>query len=203
VYLSGACKVMKVAGQVENVTMANMSAHERFEAIYARVRDPLHRYLSRRASADSVDDLFTEVLIVLWRRLEDVPDGGEVPWALAVARRTLSNHRRAHSRFARLLAKLALFEPGVDPGPEPRGGDPDLEQALATLRESDREVLRLFAWEELTTGEIGVVLGLSANAAGVRLHRAKERLRNALANAGKENKRPGQEGGCRAKGGSR
>lgn len=174
--------------------MVNKAEHERFEEIYAHVRDPLYRYLSRRASADSVDDLFTEVLIVLWRRLEDVPDGGEVPWALAVGRRTLSNHRRAHSRFARLLTKLALFEPGVDPGVEPRGGDPDLEQALAGLRESDREVLRLFAWEQLTTAEIAVVLGVSPNAAGVRLHRAKERLRNALANTGNENERPGQEG---------
>jgi RNA polymerase sigma-70 factor (ECF subfamily) len=174
--------------------MVNKAAHERFEVIYARVRDPLHRYLSRRASADSVDDLFTEVLIVLWRRLDVVPEGGEIPWTLAVGRRTLSNHRRAHSRFARLLAKLALFEPGVDPGVEPRGGDPYLEQALADLRESDREVLRLFAWEQLTTAEIAVVLGVSANAAGVRLHRAKERLRNALANTGNENERPGQEG---------
>ena len=62
------------------------------------------------------------------------------------------------------------------------------------MRESDREVLRLFAWEQLTTAEIAVVLGVSANAAGVRLHRAKERLRNALANTGNENERPGQEG---------
>jgi len=174
--------------------MVNKAAHERFEAIYARVCDPLHRYLSRRASADSVDDLFTEVLIVVWRRLDVVPEGGEIPWTLAVGRKTLANHRRAHSRFARLLTKLALFEPGVDPGVEPRGGDPDLEQALAGLRESDREILRLFAWEQLNTAEIAVVLGVSPNAAGVRLHRAKERLRNALANTGNENERPGQEG---------
>lgn len=162
------------------MSMKIRAARERFEAIYTLVRDPLYRYLARRASAEAVDDLFTEVLLVLWRRIDAVPVGGEPPWALAVARRTLSNHRRANSRAARLFAKLALYAPGVDPGPEPNGGDPDLERALLRLREGDREILRLFAWEQLTTPEIAIVLGVSANTTGVRLHRAKERLRAEL-----------------------
>jgi len=175
------------------MAMGNREKRDRFDAVYALVCDPLYRYLARRSSAEAVDDLFVEVLMVLWRRIGIVPEGGEVPWTLAVARRTLANHRRANSRFARLLAKLALYTPGVDPGPEPSGGDPNLEQALLRLREADREVLRLFAWEQLTSQEMAVVLGINANAAGVRLHRAKERLRiELLAVRGKSGDARGQ-----------
>ena len=138
------------------------------------------RYLSRRAQPEAVDDLYVEVLFTLWRRIDAVPDGGEIPWAIGVARRVLANHRRANGRAARLLAKLALLTPGVTPGPEPSGGDGELDAALGRLRADDREILRLFAWEQLTTGEIAQVLEISANAAGVRLHRAKARLREEL-----------------------
>ena len=152
----------------------------RFEAVHAQVAEPVLRYLSRRAQPEAVEDLHVEVLVTLWRRIDAVPEGGEIPWAIGVARRVLANHRRANGRAARLLAKLALLTPGVDPGPEPSGGDGELDAALGRLRPDDREILRLFAWEQLTTGEIAQVLGISANAAGVRLHRAKARLRDEL-----------------------
>ena len=46
--------------------------------------------------------------------------------------------------------------------------------------EADREILLLAAWEGLTTGEIGTVLGCSPNTAAVRLHRARRRLDDAM-----------------------
>lgn len=70
------------------------------------------------------------------------------------------------------------------------GGDVDakLRRALDSLREPDREILRLAAWEDCSTAELATVLGCSQNAAGVRLHRARNRLRRALAqdDAGRE-----------------
>lgn len=157
-----------------------LSEGDRFDAIVSIVHEPLLRYLARRAQHDAVDDLYVEVLTVLWRRMAAVPVGAEVPWALAVARRTLANQRRAHGRVARLIAKLALLSPGIDPGPEPSRLDDGVDAAMRQLRDSDREILRLFAWEQLSTGEIAAVLGISPNAAGVRLHRAKERFRRVL-----------------------
>jgi RNA polymerase sigma-70 factor, ECF subfamily len=164
------------------VTPIDPRSAERFERCYALARDPLARYLARRAAPDSVEDLFAEVMTVAWRRVHDIPDGGELPWLYGVARRVLANHRRAGGRLGRLLERLAFVERGVDPGamPAPSAGDPDLAGALAGLPPTDAEVLRLWAWEELAPGEIAVVLGISANAASIRLHRAKGRLRDAL-----------------------
>jgi RNA polymerase sigma-70 factor, ECF subfamily len=153
----------------------------RFERCYALARDPLMRYLARRAAPDAVEDLFAEVMTVAWRRVGDIPDGGELPWLYGVGRRVLANHRRASGRLGRLLERLAVVERGVDPGPAPSAdADPDLAEALEGLPATDAEVLRLWAWEELAPGEIAAVLGISANAASIRLHRAKGRLRAAL-----------------------
>jgi RNA polymerase sigma-70 factor (ECF subfamily) len=163
------------------VTIREPRAADRFEAVYTLARDPLARYLARRAAPDAVEDLFAEIMTVAWRRVRDIPDGAELPWLYGVARRTLANHRRAEGRFGRLLERLAFVERGVEPlvAPAP-GGDAELAAALADLPGSDAEILRLWAWEELAPREIAMVLGISDNAASIRLHRAKRRLREAL-----------------------
>jgi len=163
------------------VTTREAAATERFEAVHVLARDPLARYLARRAAPDAVEDLFADVMTVAWRRVRDIPDGGELPWLYGVARRVLANHRRAGSRFGRLVERLAFVERGREPVSAPAlAGDADLAAALARLPATDAEVLRLWAWEELTPAEIAAALGISPNAASIRLHRAKARLRTAL-----------------------
>lgn len=58
--------------------------------------------------------------------------------------------------------------------------------ALARLPRSDREVLLLSEWEDLTGNEIAQVLGCSVSAATVRLHRARRRIKALLATQGAE-----------------
>ena len=53
--------------------------------------------------------------------------------------------------------------------------------ALRRLKVSDREVLMLASWEELTAPEIAHAVGISVSAAEQRLHRAKKRLAKILA----------------------
>ena len=49
-------------------------------------------------------------------------------------------------------------------------------EALASLRETDRELIRLTEWERLSITEAAVVLGLRPGTARVRLHRARKTL---------------------------
>jgi DNA-directed RNA polymerase specialized sigma24 family protein len=58
--------------------------------------------------------------------------------------------------------------------------------ALGRLEFEDQEILRLAGWEELSPGEIAVVLGISPVAARSRLHRARRRLRAALQRASEQ-----------------
>lgn len=150
----------------------------RFETVAADVFDPLQRYLRRRASADDAADAFAETLLVIWRRLEDVPLERPLPWCYGVARRTLANQRRGSQRQLRLVQRLAA-EP-VYQRAEP-DSDPVLEAALASLPDADRELLTLWAWEGLEPREIADVLGLTANAVSLRLTRAKKKLADSIA----------------------
>lgn len=160
---------------------SNNHRSERFEAIVAEVFDPLQRYLRRRVDRGRADDVFSDVLLTVWRRLDDVPADAALPWVYGVARRTLSNERRGLARNQRLVERLAA-QPRADVSPDPAddGPDPELTQALAGLSSDDREIIRLWAWEQLEPREIAPVLGLSVNATTLRLSRARSRIAEQL-----------------------
>ena len=54
---------------------------------------------------------------------------------------------------------------------------------MARLGEADRELVRLWAWEQLEPREIALVLGLTPNAVSIRLHRIRTRLAADLVHA--------------------
>lgn len=169
----------------------------RFEAIVDIVGEPLRRYAARRTDAETAQDVVADSFLVIWRRLDDVPYGGELPWCYAVARNCLANAQRSARRQRGLLMRLARLDP-----PQPAIDDssdlPDaaLHRALASLAPNDSELLRLWAWEDLSPAEIAVVLETSANAVNIRLHRARRRLAALLeADTGKPSVRAGQKQG--------
>ena len=90
------------------------------------------------------------------------------------------NQWRSTSRRLRLVDHIQ-----AQPAP-PAGADPaerpgaDLRAALERLSFDDQEVLRLVAWEGLPHAEVAQVLGCSTNAVGIRMHRARQRLQQAL-----------------------
>ena len=153
----------------------------RFEAVFDEVYEPLQRYLRRRCPAGDVDDVLNDVLATVWRRLDDVPTHAVLPWCYGVARRSLANQRRAGERRLRLVQRLAgrTEAPAAYAWTGPV--DAPLERALEALGELDREVVRLWAWEQLEPRESAEVLGTTAGSVSVRLHRVRERLRSELA----------------------
>ena len=148
---------------------------ERFEDLAAVVYEPVQRYLRRRLPAEDAADVLSETMLTLWRRLDDVPEHNRLPWAYGVARRVMANHRRGQRRHLQLVDRLEREPP---PPPDTVGdeGDPDLAEALAALPHADQELLRLWAWEGLEARDIAPVLGLTVNAATIRLSRARKRL---------------------------
>jgi RNA polymerase sigma-70 factor (ECF subfamily) len=166
------------------------SRRERFEALAPELIEPLRRFLARRTDTATADDVLAETLLVCWRRVAELPEE-PLPWAYGVARNCLRNAERSSRRQERVAARLA-HQP-VDRGaPE----DSALHEALAALRPVDAELLRLWAWEQLTPAEIATVLDITANAASIRLHRAREKLKDKLRKtagaAGHEGSREGR-----------
>jgi RNA polymerase sigma-70 factor (ECF subfamily) len=150
----------------------------RFEELYRAHAGAVRAYAARRAQSDAiVDDIVSDVFLVVWRRLDDVPDQ-PVPWLLGIARRALANRRRSERRAAALSERLASLRRPV--AVSPHTGDRLLD-ALASLPEPDRELLMLVAWEGLEPSEIAQLLGARPGTVVVRLHRARRRLAAALA----------------------
>lgn len=156
-----------------NLKLIATTRRERFEELTAEVYAPLRRYLVRRAHPDSVDDVLAEVLLTVWRRLDDVPAENSLAWCYGVARRTLANQRRGESRRIRLLERIKS-EPLYDSDAE--GSDPVLEGALAQLSGEELNLIHLWAWEQLEPREIAIVLDSSPNAISLRLTRLKKKL---------------------------
>jgi len=167
-------------------TVQEMTPEVRFERLYRQCADQVHAYATRRVGAASADDVVNETFLVAWRRLDDVPER-PLPWLLGVARRVLANRRRADSRAAALRQRLMTEEAGYV-GPHEADGEVSqrVRQALAGLGERDRELLMLIAWEGLRVHEAAEVLGVRSGTLGVRLHRARRRLAEALAVEGVE-----------------
>ena len=171
----------------------------RFEGLAHVVTEPLHRYLLRRTAPDMVEDVLSETMLVLWRRIDHVPglrngslpDRDEVlPWCYGVARGCLANARRAHGRRLRLVDRLM----SVQQAPVPVVTDhSDLHAALDALGELDREVIRLWAWEELAPRQIAEATGMTSNAVSVRLHRAKKKIAEQLQSRRKNAERAGHK----------
>ncbi|WP_370249121.1 RNA polymerase sigma factor [Nocardioides sp.] len=157
-----------------------------FEARLGGVIEPVRRFLRRRCDPDTVDDVLADTLLVLWRRRDELPattDADLLPYAYGVARGCLANARRSQERRERLRGRLLGLRasdaaPGAVVGPGDPGDPADhVAAVLGLLPPAQAEVLRLWAWEELGAGEIATVLGITPNAASLRLQRARAGFR--------------------------
>ena len=163
-------------------------AEGRFGTLYRENLSDITAYAVRRSSsAEDAADVVADVFLVAWRRFGEIPEGNAAKlWLYGVARRVLSNKRRAQGRRSQLSVRLAeelqVYEPALFSASSdlPAG----FGEAFARLSERYREVLGLSVWEELDTVSIAKVLSCSPNAARILVHRARRQLRTELTRLG-------------------
>jgi RNA polymerase sigma-70 factor, ECF subfamily len=155
-------------------SVVDPEAVSRFELLYRAHADAVTAYAARRVPNDGVPDVVAETFAVAWRRLDRVPDH-PLPWLLGVARRVAANQRRSQRRHDALAVKAAAQ---VSPAASSENNaEPNaVLDALRDLPDRDREALTLAAWESLSAAEAAQVLGCSATAYRIRLHRARKKL---------------------------
>jgi RNA polymerase sigma factor (sigma-70 family) len=155
---------------------------ERFAAVFDRHFAAVHRYLARRVGRELADDLASQCFTVAFERRAsfDPRYGGARPWLYGIATNLLRHHWRAEQRALDTVAQLSRERTDHD-GAGVRGADPDLARALGRLEPDQRDVLLLYAWEELTYGEISDALGVAVGTVRSRLARARARVRAELA----------------------
>jgi RNA polymerase sigma factor (sigma-70 family) len=158
-------------------------AHRRFEAAFEMHHRAVLAYALRRTATEAdAEDAVAETFTVAWRRSDRLPEAAvALPWLYAIARRVLANQHRGAARRRRLRTLLHAETPRSAAVLQPDAPESPALEALAAMRADDQELLRLLAWEGLSQAEAGIVLGISANAVAIRLHRARRRFAGELA----------------------
>jgi RNA polymerase sigma factor (sigma-70 family) len=172
---------MKRDAAVSDVPPRKLAAARISDLYRDHARELLGYALRRSADRDDAADVVAETFLIAWRRIGEVPLDDEARlWLYGTARHVLANQDRGARRRDRLrdvlrdeLRQHVQVQQALE-------GSAFLK-ALAGLGESDRELLMLIGWEELTPTQAAQALGISPLAARTRLHRARRRLRAQLA----------------------
>jgi RNA polymerase sigma factor (sigma-70 family) len=143
----------------------------------------IFRYVMRRLSDwSSCEDVVSETFLIAWRRRDQLPSRDrELAWLYAIAFRVISNQRRSRDRRNRLTVRIALEREASDtPASSESSEVESIMNVVKYLRSDERVLLEHVYWERLTYREIAVIMGVSENAVGTRINRAKKNLRTLL-----------------------
>jgi RNA polymerase sigma-70 factor (ECF subfamily) len=184
---------------MESVSDAELLARsledpEAFGGIFDRYAQTLLRYLVRRVGRTTAESLLGDVFRTAFEaRSRFQPErASALPWLYGIASNLLLKHYRTEGRRLRATAKLAAEarEAAGAAGPaETAGARLVLERVAKAIEElpaTERDVLLLFAWEDLGYQEIAQALNVPVGTVRSRLHRARERLREPIRPSGKE-----------------
>ncbi|WP_170215724.1 RNA polymerase sigma factor [Asanoa ferruginea] len=154
---------------------------QRLTDLFRQHGDDIYAYAALRLETEDAEDAVSEVFTVAWQKLSTVRRGEERPWLFGVARRVVLARRRRNAGAG--IFRQRLLAAGVADADD--HGESTVERrrvmaALERLSEKEREALLLRYWLDLSVSEAATAAGCSTTAFGVRLHRARRRLRDAL-----------------------
>ena len=141
--------------------------------------DRVYAYVAYRIGAGAAaEDVTAEVLerAIRYRDSYDATRGDPLSWAIGIARRRIQD-LHAERTPERLDDRDETAAPGFADAVH---GRIDLERALATLDDRERELVALRYGADLGSTDMGRLLDMTPGAVRVALHRALDRLRAAL-----------------------
>jgi RNA polymerase sigma-70 factor (ECF subfamily) len=164
--------------------LARETLDERFSRLLEINHAPLTRLAaSYAANRSDRDDLLQEIAIALWRALPGFRgECSERTFLFRIA------HNRCITHLSKRRDTVSLDDLGLDPE-DPEASSEKIVadeqqrrrfvQAIRALPVIHREVLVLFL-EGMDYGEIAAVVGISESNVGVRLNRARQKLKTIL-----------------------
>jgi RNA polymerase sigma-70 factor (ECF subfamily) len=148
---------------------------EDFEAMYACEAGRVLAYARRHVPRHDAEDVVAETFTVAWRRRDQLPEEPRA-WLIGVARNVIRALWRTKARTTPYETLELLADVARDTPETATIGRMELLEALAALSEPEREAILLVNWDGLSSVKAAEVLGCSATALRVRLHRARQRM---------------------------
>ncbi len=170
--------------QSDEIRIMQLARHDRllFAPIYEQYFDRVYAYCLRRTnSVQEAEDLCSLVFSRALGGLESYRGGMVAAWVFQIAHNTVIKHYRAR-RVVTALDDIEELEAESD-----LERVDDLEQwrtlsgLVATLPDDQRELLALMLDAELSSQEVGEIVGKSAGAVRVQFHRLLKQLRERYA----------------------
>lgn len=151
-----------------------------FSAYFAAQQESLVRAMYLLTGDPSeADELSQEAFVRVYERWSEISKmDSPVGYLYRVA---FNLNRRRMRRLRRFVGRMTPVEATGGLDPEARAiSRRDVAEALLSLNREQREVIILREWLDLTTDDVAAVLKISPSAARVRLHRARQALRDCL-----------------------
>jgi RNA polymerase sigma-70 factor (ECF subfamily) len=152
-----------------------------FAPVYQAYFERVYAYCRRRVdSTTEAEDLTSIVFIKALRGLRSYRGGNVGAWLFRIAHNELANHWRGQRTVVSLdvvdmdIASSDASPPEVVARREERD---TLQHAISLLPAAQRELLALKLDGQLTSEQIGAVVGKSAGAVRVEIHRTLKQLR--------------------------
>ena len=175
------------------------ASREEFALLFDRHAVKIHRYVARRLGTADADDLLSQTFLIAYERRHRYtttdPVDGALPWLYGIATNLIHRRRRSEVRQYRAYARSEPAGRHTHDDPlasevasrvDAEAAQRALARALAALRQQERDVLLLYAWEDLGYAEIAAALNIPIGTVRSRLHRARKSVRATLGPAFEE-----------------
>jgi RNA polymerase sigma-70 factor (ECF subfamily) len=166
-----------------------------FQNIFAAFQPKIFRYLTRLVGEAEAEDLAQEVMIKVSEGLPDFRGQSQLStWIYRIATNAARDRWRSQT-YQRTVQTCSLSTaPDIEdrntltgespPFPEHQIFRKEMSECIhgfiQKLPENYRAILVLSEFEQLSNGEIAGTLGISLNSVKIRLHRAREKLKEEL-----------------------
>lgn len=143
-------------------------------------RPLLFSVIAKRVDRADVEDIVQEALVRALKGIDGIRDpGSQTSWLFKIALRSVFDYytKRSSARAIenRMRTTGECRESDVF---EVYARQQLVGRLLANLGEEERELVKLFYFDDMSTETIGEVYGMEGNAIRVKLHRIKEKLRD-------------------------
>jgi len=160
-----------------------------FKLLYVRHHVRVFRFVMRLAGNESIaEEVVNEVFLEAWRHAQDFKGRSQVAtWLLSIARfKTLSECRRRSEAQLDDVAAAVIEDPSDTPSismEKHQRGD-ILQKCLAKLSPIHREVINLIYYQGKKIEEVAQFTGAPISTIKTRMHYARSRMAELLAEAG-------------------
>jgi RNA polymerase sigma factor (sigma-70 family) len=172
------------------VALVQHGQKELFGELITRYENKLRRYGQRfLARTDDITDMVQDVFIKSYLHIQSFKTTERFsPWLYRIAHNTFVNELRRQSRFSFLpfefegdvlFPRLVAAETSDDIALKHETSD-TIERAMKQLNPKEREIIHLAHFEDMTYEAIADILHIPMSTVGVRLYRAKQKLKPLL-----------------------